>query len=35
MDMFDGTKKLLKDIVIGDELMGYYMDGMIDEEVPG
>ena len=33
--MFDGTKKLLKDIIVGDELMGYYMDGMIEEEVPG
>jgi hypothetical protein len=35
MTMFDGTQKLLKDIVIGDELMGYHIDGMIDEEEPG
>ena len=33
--MFDGTQKLLKDIVIGDELLGYHVDGMLDEEVPG
>jgi hypothetical protein len=26
---------LLKDIVIGDELLGYHVDGMLDEEVPG
>jgi len=35
INMFDGTQKILKDIQIGDQLTGYYIDGMIDEEVPG
>jgi hypothetical protein len=33
--MFDGTQKALKDIEIGDQLTGYNIDGMIDEEVEG
>jgi hypothetical protein len=33
--MFDGSYKLLKDIKVGDELTGYYIDGMIDEKTPG
>jgi hypothetical protein len=35
MPMHDGTTKLLKDIVVGDVLTGYYMEGMIDGDVPG
>lgn len=32
--MFDGSIKLLKDIQVGDELLGYYIDGMLDESNP-
>jgi hypothetical protein len=35
MPMWNGTYKALKDIVIGDELTGYYVEGMIDENVEG
>jgi hypothetical protein len=35
MTMFDGTEKILKDIQLGDELRGYHIDGMIDEEEYG
>jgi hypothetical protein len=33
--MWDGTTKLLKDVERGDALVGYYIDDMIDEDIPG
>jgi hypothetical protein len=33
--MYDGTTKLLKDVVVGDVLLGYYVPGMIPENVLG
>ena len=35
MHMYDGTTKLLKDIEVGDVLKGWYIPGMIDEDIPG
>jgi hypothetical protein len=32
--MFNGSTKLLKNIKVGDELLGYYIDGMLDESNP-
>ncbi len=32
--MWDGTTKLIKDVKVGDELTGLYIDGMIDASEP-
>jgi hypothetical protein len=33
--LFDGSYKVIKDLEVGDELVGYYVEGMIDEDIPG
>jgi hypothetical protein len=33
--LFDGSYKVIKDLEVGDKLVGYYVEGMIDEDVPG
>jgi hypothetical protein len=33
--MYDGTVKILKDVEIGDVLLGYYVPGMIHESIEG
>ncbi len=35
MPMWDGTTKAIKDVELGDAVVGWYIDGMIDEIEPG